>query len=129
MLESSFRPANVACEAKSSRLHLDTTLPIDLYGRECVLVKFVLGGHATLVRITHSLIDRPCNANRSQSTSQAHALDQHWYAAAELTLHVDPPGFSSCLGDKLTTNLPVMPERINYAPQSPAVFLPYRENL
>jgi hypothetical protein len=33
------------------------------------------------------------------------------------------------LGDKLTTNLPVMPERINHAPQSPAVFLPYREDL
>jgi hypothetical protein len=28
------------------------------------------------------------------------------------------------LGDKLTTNFPVMPERINHAPQSPVVFPP-----
>ncbi len=37
--------------------------------------------------------------------------------------------FRSNLGVERTTNLPVMPERINHPPQSPAVLLPYGEDL
>jgi hypothetical protein len=33
------------------------------------------------------------------------------------------------LGNKRTTNLPMMPERINHAAESPTVFLPYRDDL
>jgi hypothetical protein len=37
--------------------------------------------------------------------------------------------FQSNLGVERTTNLPVMPKRINHPPQSPAVLLPYGEDL
>ena len=37
--------------------------------------------------------------------------------------------FQSNLGVERTTNLPVMPERINHPPQSPSLLLPDREDL
>ena len=71
-----------------------------------------------------------------QAGSGTSARYSSTFFGATLALMVEPRALEFVffirvvpLGDKRTTNLPVKPEWINHAPQSPAVFLPNWENL